>query len=113
MVVVLVVVIAAGRRPAAVQLGVVRGLGGQELGAQVPGLLVGGAALACFSKLELRVCWEEALVVGWTAEGLLATGLFDRQSALRTLGYPVRRASHTGSKVGLWAVVILTLSGGS
>lgn len=51
------------------------GLGGQQLGAQVPGLLVGGAALACFSELELGVCWEEALVVGWTAEGLFAACL--------------------------------------
>lgn len=51
------------------------GLGGQELGAQVPCLLVGGAALACFPELELGVCWEEALVVGWTAECLFAASL--------------------------------------
>lgn len=64
-----------GGRLAAVQLGVVGSLGGQQLGTKVTGLLVGRAALACFSELELGVCWEEALVVGWTAQGLFATCL--------------------------------------
>lgn len=38
-------------------------------------LVVDVAALAGLSVLELGVCWEEALVVGWTAEGFFATSL--------------------------------------
>lgn len=69
-------------------------LGGQEFCAQVTGVAVGIAALAWFSiferqsdkseleqetvclglpELELGVCWQETLVVGWATEGFLAT----------------------------------------
>lgn len=51
-------------------------LGGEEFRSEVAcGLVVGVAALAGFSVLELGVGWEETLVVGWASEGLFATGL--------------------------------------
>lgn len=70
-----------------------RCLGGLELGAQVAGRAVGVAALAGLAgdmlansqkcrwdrwdtpELELCVCWEQALVVGWATEGFFAAGL--------------------------------------
>lgn len=54
---------------------VVSGLGGEELGAQVAGFAVGIAALAGLAEFELCVRGEEALVVGWPAEGFFADGL--------------------------------------
>ena len=55
-------------------------LGGEQLGGQVAlggavGVVVGRAALAGAAVLEVRVGGEEALVVGWAAEGFLALGL--------------------------------------
>lgn len=49
-------------------------------------------------EFELGVCWEEALMVGWTAKGLFATSLVLCQRAVATR---TRRMSRTGSKVGL------------
>lgn len=52
------------------------GLGGEQLGGQVArGFVVGVAALPGAAVLELGVGGEEALVVGWAAEGFFADGL--------------------------------------
>ncbi len=61
----------------ALLLGEMGGLGGEQLGSQVVRavLVVGVAALARAAVLELRVCGEEALMVGRAAKGVLATGL--------------------------------------
>jgi hypothetical protein len=54
----------------------VRCLGGEELRSEVARrFVIGVAALAGFSVLELGVGRQEALVVGWAAESLFATGL--------------------------------------
>lgn len=61
---------------AALCLAEVDGFGGEELGGEVPrGVVVGVAALAGLTELELCVRGLEALVVGWAAEGFFATGL--------------------------------------
>jgi hypothetical protein len=81
----------------------VRGLGGKELGAEVSLATVGITTLAGLAELELGVGWEETLVVRGTAVGFFASGLKGRQLCTPSL----RVGGLTGSKVGLWAVVIL------
>jgi hypothetical protein len=54
-------------------------------------------------ELELRVGWEEALVVGGPSEGFLAAGLGTVSRVLSRIESSVL----TGSNVGLWAVVIV------
>lgn len=51
------------------------GFGGEELGAEITGFLVDGTALAWFAEFELGMGGKEALMVGWTAEGVFATRL--------------------------------------
>ena len=65
----------AGRGHAAVLLGEVGGLGGEELGSQIARAVVGSASLARLAELELSVGGEKSLVVCWTAQGLLSTSL--------------------------------------
>lgn len=62
----------------------VRGLGGEELGAQVTRGRVAVAALARLPELELGVGRKEALVVGWATEGFFAASLYrlNKMSAL-------------------------------
>lgn len=78
-------------------------LGSKELGCKVAtGFFVDVAALAGFTVLELGMRWEETLVVSWAAEGFFATSLGNVSHRLRNY----RCNALTGSKVGLWAVVI-------
>lgn len=52
-------------------------LSGKELGGEVTGgFVVGISALAGFSVLELGVCGQKTLVVGWTAESFFASSLY-------------------------------------
>lgn len=76
-------------------------LGGQEFRAQVTGVAVGVAALTWFPafecqsdepeieeeplrmslpELELGMCWQETLMVGWATEGFLATSGIEGRS---------------------------------
>jgi hypothetical protein len=50
-------------------------LSGKEFGAEIAGVAISGATLAGLAEFELGVGGEEALVVGWTAEGFFAAGL--------------------------------------
>jgi hypothetical protein len=103
---ILIVVVVLGGEHAAVLLGKVHALGGQELGGEVAaGFVVDVAALAGLSVLELGVRWEETLVVGWAAEGFFASGLGVSETSIKDAGF----GTLTGSKVGLWAVVILAI----
>ena len=53
------------------------GLGGEKLRSKISRVffVVCVAALAGLAVLELGVGWEKALVVGWSAEGFLASRL--------------------------------------
>jgi hypothetical protein len=51
------------------------GFSGEQLGAEIAGVAVGRAALAGLAEFELGVGGEEALMVGWAAEGFFAAGL--------------------------------------
>lgn len=88
------------------------GFGGEELGCEIArGGVVGVAALAGLTELELRVGGLEALVVGWAAEGFFATGLVENKG-LESWWWKYwgrETGIHTGSKVGLWAVVMLAV----
>lgn len=55
-------------------------LGSKELGAEIAGVAVGGASLARLAEFELGVGGEEALVVGWAAEGFFAARLYKKSS---------------------------------
>ena len=65
------------RKGSAALLGEVGGFGGEKLGSEVACVcvVVCVAALAGSTVLELGVGGEEALVVGWTPEGLFASRL--------------------------------------
>lgn len=72
-----VIVLVVGDRGTAGLLREMDGLSGEKLGGEIAGcvLIICGAALAGFAVLELCMRREEALVVGGTCEGLLASGL--------------------------------------
>ena len=63
------------RQSTAVLLLEVRGLGGQQLGGQIPRIGVVVDALPCLAVFELCVRGEEPLVVGRAAKGFFAAGL--------------------------------------
>lgn len=84
-----------------------RGFGGKELGAKVSDIAVGVTALAGLAEFELCMRGEEALVVGWAAEGFFADGL--RRALVIRHPQSKKERIRTGLKVGLCAVVILSL----
>lgn len=86
------------------------GLGGEELLAEVA-LGAGRAALACLAVLELEVRGEGDLVVAGAAEGFFAAGLGWRLVVVvwgegEGVWCGKKGPRLTGSKVGLWAVVM-------
>lgn len=69
------IIVRGFRQSPAVLLGEVRSLGGEQLSGQVARVGFVVDALACLAVFELGVGGEEALVVGWAAEGIFAAGL--------------------------------------
>lgn len=90
-----------GRERGALDFGEVGCFGGQEFGAEIAYLvlLVGRAALARLAELELRVRWEEALVVCWSFEVFFSASLRGELASYTLRKYVV--VELTGSKVGL------------
>lgn len=82
-------------------------LGREQLSGQVVlgRLRVCVATLPSFAILELRVGWQQPLVVGGAAKGFFAAGLSVCQRTKCLVAED--GSSRTGSNVGLCAVVIL------